>query len=55
MACACRAMAYRESERAKQIDNPGLRRVFTESERSYSQLAVKLERARGACSAPGQP
>lgn len=47
---ACRAMAYQDEERAKQMGNPGIRQQFIESARRFTELAAKLEKARGAVS-----
>jgi hypothetical protein len=45
-ATACRAMAYQEDERAKQLENPTLRGPLEANARSYELLAQKLESAR---------
>lgn len=42
---ACRAMAYQEEERAKQMGNPGMREMFEQASRRYAELARKFERA----------
>jgi hypothetical protein len=45
-ATACRAMAYQERERAKQLENPSLRETIENNARRYAGLVVKLEAAR---------
>jgi hypothetical protein len=45
-ATACRAMAYQEGERAKQMENPGMREPIERAARRYAVLAEKLEAAR---------
>jgi hypothetical protein len=45
-ATACRAMAYREGERAKKLENPTVRGPIEETARRFSDLAAKLEVAR---------
>jgi hypothetical protein len=43
---ACRAMAYQEGERAKQMENPGMRAPIENTAGRYAALAEKFERAR---------
>jgi hypothetical protein len=43
---ACRAMAYQEGERAKQMENPGMRDPIESAAQRYAALAVKFEAAR---------
>jgi hypothetical protein len=43
---ACRAMAYQEGERAKQMENPGMRGPIESAARCYAALAEKFEAAR---------
>jgi hypothetical protein len=45
-ATACRAMAYQEGERAKQMENPGMRGPVKNAARRYAALAEKFEAAR---------
>jgi hypothetical protein len=45
-ATACRAMAYQEGQRAKQMDNPTLRPPLENNAKRYAILAEKLEAAR---------
>jgi hypothetical protein len=43
---ACRAMAYQEGERAKQLENPGMRGPIENAAKRYSALAERFEEAR---------
>jgi hypothetical protein len=43
---ACRAMAYQEGERAKGMENPGMRAPVEDAVRRYAALAEKCEAAR---------
>jgi hypothetical protein len=43
---ACRALAFQESERAKQMENPGMREPIANAARRYAALAEKFEAAR---------
>lgn len=43
---ACRAMAYQEGERARKMENPGMRAPLESTARRYAALAEKLEAAR---------
>ena len=45
-ATACRAMAYQESERAKRLENPGMRGPIKNAAKRYAALAAKFEAAR---------
>ena len=45
-ATACRAMAYKESERAKKMENPTTRGPIESAARRYAALAEKLEALR---------
>lgn len=45
-ATACRAMAYQEGERARKMENPGLRSPIENTATRAAALAEKLERAR---------
>jgi hypothetical protein len=45
-ATACRAMAYQEGERAKQMDNPSLRPPLETNSKRFAALAEKFEAAR---------
>ena len=45
-ATACRAMAYQEGERAKNMENPTTRAPIANAARRYAALAEKLEAAR---------
>jgi hypothetical protein len=45
-ATACRAMAYQEGKRAKEMENPTVRGPFETIAPRYAALAVKLEAAR---------
>jgi hypothetical protein len=45
-ATACRAMAYQEGERAKNLENPTLRGPLEGNSKRYAALAEKLEGAR---------
>jgi hypothetical protein len=47
-ATACRAMAYQEGERAKKLENPGLRGPIENAAKRCATLAEKLEAARKA-------
>jgi hypothetical protein len=40
---ACRALAYQESERAKQLENPGMRGPVENTAKRYATLAEKFE------------
>ena len=39
---ACRAMAYQEGERAKRLENPGMRGPIENAAKRYAALAEKL-------------
>jgi len=43
---ACRAMAYQEGERAKQMENPTMRGPMENAAQRYAALAEKFETAR---------
>lgn len=43
---ACRAMAYQESERAKKMENPGMRGPIENTAKRAAALAERFERAR---------
>jgi hypothetical protein len=43
---ACRAMAYQEGERAKKMENPGMRAPIEDAARRYGALAEKFQAAR---------
>ena len=43
---ACRAMAYQEGERAKKMENPGMRDPIESAAQRYAALAVRFEAAR---------
>ena len=43
---ACRAMAYQEGERAKQMENPGMRGPVENAAQRYAALAERFEEAR---------
>jgi hypothetical protein len=45
-ATACRAMAYQEGERAKKMENPGMRGPIENAAKRYAQLVEKFEAAR---------
>jgi hypothetical protein len=45
-ATACRAMAYQEGERAKKMENPGMRRPIENTAKRYAQLVEKFEAGR---------
>ena len=45
-ATACRAMAYQEGERAKKVENPGLRAPIENTAKRFAALAGKFEAAR---------
>ena len=45
-ATACRALAFHESERAKAMENPGMRAPIENTARRYAQLVEKFEAAR---------
>jgi hypothetical protein len=47
-ATACRAMAYQEDERAKKMENPGMRGPIENAARRFAALAEKLEAPRNA-------
>jgi hypothetical protein len=47
-ATACRALAYQEGVRAKQMENPTLRGPLESNAKRYAILAEKLEAARRA-------
>ena len=47
-ATACRAMAYQEGERAKNMENPTTRGPIEAAAQRYARLAEKLELARKA-------
>jgi hypothetical protein len=43
---ACRALAYQESDRAKQMENPGMRAPIENAAQRYAALAERFEAAR---------
>jgi hypothetical protein len=43
---ACRAMAFQEGERAKKLENPGMRGPIERTAQRFAALAEKLEAAR---------
>lgn len=43
---ACRALAYRETEDAKKLENPGMRGAVEQRARTAAALAERFERAR---------
>jgi hypothetical protein len=43
---ACRAMAYQEAERARNLENPTVRGPIESAAKRYAALAKKLEAAR---------
>lgn len=45
-ATACRAMAYQEGERAKAMENPGMRGPIENAAKRFAALAEKFEAAR---------
>jgi hypothetical protein len=45
-ATACRAMAFQEGERAKEMENPGMRGPIEAAAQRYAGLARKFEAAR---------
>jgi hypothetical protein len=45
-ATACRAMAFQEGERAKKMENPGMRGPVENAAARYAALAEKLEATR---------
>jgi hypothetical protein len=45
-ATACRAMAYQEGQRAKKMENPGMRGPIERTSRRFAVLAEKFEEAR---------
>jgi hypothetical protein len=45
-ATACRAMAYQEGKRAKEMENPTVRGPIEQTAQRFAALAVKLEAAR---------
>lgn len=45
-ATACRAMAFQEGERAKTMENPGMRGPIERTAQRFASLAAKLEAAR---------
>jgi hypothetical protein len=45
-ATACRAMAYQEGERAKKMENPGMRGPIERAAQRFAALAAKFEAAR---------
>ena len=54
-ATACRAMAYQEGERAKKMQNPGMRAPIENAAKRYAALAEKLEGARSRRIAKQRP
>jgi hypothetical protein len=42
---ACRAMAYQEGERARNMENPTLRAPIEDAEQRYAALVQKFEAA----------
>jgi hypothetical protein len=44
-ATACRAMAYQEGKRAREMDNPTVRGPIEANSKRYAALAEKLEAA----------
>jgi hypothetical protein len=45
-ATACRAMAYQEGERAKAMENPGMRGPIERTAQRFAALAEKFKAAR---------
>ena len=45
---ACRAMAYQEGKRAREMENPTMRGPLENTAKRYAALAEKLEAARNA-------
>lgn len=45
-AIACRAMAYKEGERAKKMENPGMRAPIEHVAQRFAALAAKFEAVR---------
>ena len=45
-ATACRAMAFQEGERAKALENPGMRGPIENAAKRFAALAAKFEAAR---------
>jgi hypothetical protein len=45
-ATACRAMAFQEGERAKKMENPGMRAPIENAAKRYAQLVERFEAAR---------
>jgi len=45
-ATACRAMAYQEGKRAREIENPTMRGPLENNAKRFAALAEKLEGAR---------
>jgi hypothetical protein len=43
---ACRAMAYQEGERARQMENPTVRGPIEDAAKRYAALVEKFEAAR---------
>jgi hypothetical protein len=43
---ACRALAFQEGERAKKMENPGMRGPIENAAQRYAALAGKFEAAR---------
>lgn len=51
-ATGCRAMAYQEAKRAKEMENPTVRGPIESAAKRYTALAEKLEAARKRTSRP---
>jgi hypothetical protein len=45
-ATACRAMAFQERERAKKMENPGMRRPIEKTAHRFAPLSARFEAAR---------
>jgi hypothetical protein len=45
-ATACRALAFQEGERAKKMENPGMRAPIENTAKRFAVLAAKFEAAR---------
>lgn len=43
---ACRALAYQEGERAKKMENPGMREPIERAARQFAALAERFDQAR---------
>jgi len=52
-ATACRAMAYQEGKRAREMENPTMRGPLENNAKRFAALAEKLEAARKRSRAAG--